>query len=258
MTTIFEAKTVQTAIVKSLFEVLKEVLIDLNLFVTKDKIKIVSMNNKQDCLIYVKLEAKEFEYFHCNLPGEGPLVLGIHTDNIFKIIKTIKHDETISFYVTDKNPHNLYIKKENNERNSINTFSLKLHDLPRDGYDIPELQYTTTITMNSNELQKICKDFVSLGGKLMEIKTIGEQIFFSGEGEFSSFNLIIGTSSKTSFQGPENEIVQGKFPAKYLLLFSKASILSSVVQISLKNDHPIIMSYNVGNLGEMKFIISCV
>jgi proliferating cell nuclear antigen len=256
---IFEAKTVQTANVKSLFEVLKDVLIELNLVITRDSIKIVSLSNREECLIHVKLDSSSFEYFHCDRTDENPLVLGIHTDNLFKIIKTIKHDETISFFVTDKDSerHSLFIKKENSERNSINTFKLQLHNIPRNNYII-EHRYNTTIVMSSNELQKICKDFSSLGNKVLEIKNIGEQIFFSGNGDFSSFELVVGNSQNTSFQNTVDKIVQGKFPTKYLLLFSKASILSTMVQMRLMNDFPLLMSYDVGNLGKMSFLVSCL
>lgn len=260
MTCIFEAKTVQTANIKSLFEVLKDVLIELNLIITKDRIKIVSLSNKEDSLIYVKLNASSFEYFHCDRSDDNPLVLGIHTDNLFKIIKTIKHDETISFFVTDRESerHRLFIRKENNERNSINTFKLQLHDIPINNYVI-EHKYTTSIVMNSRELQKLCKDFSSLGNKVLEIKNIGEQIFFSGEGDFSSFDLVIGNSTNTSFKNNDTEtIVQGRFPTKYLLLFSKASILSNNVQLRIMNDFPLLMTYDVGNLGEMSFLVSCL
>lgn len=256
----FEAKTVQTANIKSLFEVLKDVLIELNLIVTKDRIKIVSLSNKEDSLIYVKLNASSFEYYHCDRTEKDPLVLGIHTDNLFKIIKTIKHDETISFFVTDSysDRYCLYIRKENNERNSINTFKLQLHDIPVHKYLI-EHEYDTSITMNSNEFQKICKDFSSLGNKVLEIKNIGQQIIFTGEGDFSSFELVIGNSNNTIFNNTDSEkIVQGKFPTKYLLLFSKASILSNCVQMRIMNDYPLLITYLVGNLGEMSFLVSCI
>jgi|AntRauMFilla1563_2_1112583.scaffolds.fasta_scaffold02506_2 proliferating cell nuclear antigen len=257
---IFEAKTVQTANIKSLFEVLKDVLIELNMVITKDKIKIVSLSNNEECLIHVKLDASKFEYFYSEHTEENPLVLGVHTDNLYKIVKTIKHDETISFFVTgnEAEKHFLFIKKENNERNSINTFKLQLHNIPKNNYVIDQ-KYNTTVVMNSNELQKICKDFNSLGNRIIEIKNIGEQIFFTGNGEFSSFELVIGNSNNTSFQNiSSDEIIQGRFPMKYLLLFSKASVLSNTVQLRLMNDFPLSMTYEVGNLGEMSFLVSCL
>ena len=48
------------------------------------------------------------------------------------------------------------------------------------------------------------------------------------------------------------------FDIQYLLLFSNASNLSKTVHLYLKNDYPLILSYKIGTLGELKFIISPV
>jgi len=254
---IFEAKTVQTSNIKTLFEVLKEVIVDLNLIVTKDKIKIISLNNTEVAVIHAKLKAENFEYFFCERTEDNPLVLGIHTNNIFKIIKTIKHDETVSFFVTSDNPGFLNIRKENNQRNSINTFKLQLHDICQPDYSIPDLEFDTIITMSSSELQKLVKDYSSLNSDFLEIKNIEDRVFFSGQGDFSSFEAVLGNSENTSFNGSsKSNIVQGKFDIKYILLFSKASNLSNTVNLYLKNDYPLIMNYKIGTLGELRFIIA--
>lgn len=254
---IFEAKTVQTSNIKTLFEVLKEVLIDLNLIITKDKIKIVALNPTEVSLIHVKLEADAFESYHCDRTSDDPLVLGIHTDNLYKIIKTIKHDETISFYVTHKDPYYLHIRKENLIRNSINIFKVELHEIPKLNSQMPDINFDTEITMSSVEFQKICKDYHGLGAKSIEVKTVGNQLFFSSTGDFSTFEAILGSSEKTSFiNDNSNSITQGEFDIKYLLLFSKASNLSNTVELYLKNDYPLIMNYRIGTLGDLKFIVS--
>lgn len=254
---IFEAKTVQTSNIKTLFEVLKEVLIDLNLVITKDKIKIVALNNTEVSLIHVKLEAEAFESYFCERTNDNPLILGIHTDNLYKIIKTIKHDETISFYVTKKDPHFLFIRKENKVRNSINIFKVQLHTINAANYELPDIGFDTEITMSSTEFQKLCKDYHGLGAKTLEIKTVGHQLFFSSVGDFSSFEAVLGSSNNTSFVNEnDSSVIQGEFDIKYLLLFSKASNLSNTVELYLKNDYPLVMNYRIGSLGDLKFIVS--
>lgn len=254
---IFEAKTVQTSNIKSLFEVLKEVLTDLNLVITKDKIKILALNNTEVSLVHVKLDADAFESFYCNRTKGDPLVLGIHTENLYKIIKTIKHDETISFYVTEKDPYSLNIRKENKIRNSINIFKVELHKITMVDYDLPNIDFDTEITMSSTEFQKLCKDYHGLGAKTMEIKTVGQQLFFSSIGDFSQFEAILGSSNNTLFTVDDNNsVIQGEFDIKYLLLFSKASNLSNTVELYLKNDYPLVMNYRIGTLGNLKFIVS--
>lgn len=253
---IFEAKSVQTSNIKTLFEVLKNILSDINLIITDEHIKIVSLNKtKSMYLIHVKLYSEKFEYYSCNYNTTSPLVVGLNTEKMLKIIKTIKHDETISFYMLE-NDTNFYIQKENNTRNNITCYKLKLHNLPYDNFHIETISYDTIIRMPSSEFQKNCKDCSSLGYKSIEIKNIQNQLFFNGVGDFCSSESIYGSSDNTLFDVKNKQnIIQGKYDMEYLLLFSKASNLSNIVEIYLKNDKPLTLNYKVGTLGDMKFII---
>jgi proliferating cell nuclear antigen len=253
---IFEAKSVQTSNVKTLFEVLKKIVSDINLIITDEYIKIVHLNKASTVsLIHVKLYGKYFEMYKCNYSKNNPLIVGLHTQNLFKIIKTIKHDETISFYMLE-NDSNFYIQKENNDRNNITSYKLKLHHIPYDNFQIETISYDTTIFMPSAEFQKLCKDYDSLGYNYIEIKNIHDQLFLNGIGDFCSSESVYGSSDNTIFDVKnKNNIIQGKYNMEYLLLFSKASSLSKIVEIYLKNDKPLTLNYKVGTLGDMKFII---
>lgn len=251
---VFEARTVQTTIIKALFSLLAGVITDCNIIVTKECIKIVQLNNTQIALIHVKLDGFE-EYIYNE---DKPLILGIHTDSFLKIIKTIKHDETISFFVKENEKDFMYIKKEINGRNSTNTFKLSLQKIDNQNYTLPSIECNTVISMSSTEFQRICKNFSSLGAKSIEIKNAGERVFLSGVGEFCSFEGVIGDSEETTFENSSPEVIQSVFDTRYLVLFSNASSLSKTVNLYLKNDYPLIMSYKIGTLGEIKFIISSI
>lgn len=256
---IFEAKTVQTSNIKTLFDLLKSIIVECNLVVSKEGIKIMELNTTQVALIHMKLDASSFESFHYDEShGGSELVLGIHTDSIFKILKTVKHDETLSFSVNENYPSFLFIKKQNDTRNSTNSFKIPLHSLEFKKYEIPSIEFNTSISMSSHELQRICKNFSSLGSKLLDIRTIRDGVFFSSNGDFCSIEGVVGDSSETVFKTDSSDIVQGVFDIKYLLLFSKASSLSKIVTLHLKNDYPLALIYKIGSLGELKFIISSV
>jgi proliferating cell nuclear antigen len=56
----------------------------------------------------------------------------------------------------------------------------------------------------------------------------------------------------------QNEIIQGMFSLKYLVLFTKCTNLSSSIELYLKNDYPLIIRYQVANLGEVKLCLAPV
>jgi proliferating cell nuclear antigen len=253
---IFEARTVQTSNIKSLFVLLASVITDCNLIITKDSIKIVKLNNTEIALIHIKLDAECFEDYI--FESEKPLIVGIHTSNFLKIIKTIKHDETLSFLIKKGDSDVFYVRKENNCRNSTNTFKVPLCHINHDNYTLPSVNFDGVISMASSEFQRICKNFYSLGASTVEIKNIENRVYFSGEGEFCSIEGVVGDSEDTKFGTNTTEIIQSIFDIQYLLLFSNASNLSKTVYLYLKNDYPLILSYKIGTLGELKFVISPV
>ena len=54
----------------------------------------------------------------------------------------------------------------------------------------------------------------------------------------------------------DNEIVQGVFALKHLVLFTKCTNLCNSIEMYLKNDYPLIIQYNVANLGAIKLCLA--
>ena len=95
----------------------------------------------------------------------------------------------------------------------------------------------------------------------IEITTYGQQITFKCKGDIADQETSIGqsTTSGMSFIKNENsEIIQGIFSLKYLVLFTKCTNLSSSIELYLKNDYPLIIRYQVANLGEVKLCLAPV
>ena len=251
---ILEMKTVQSNNIRILFEVLKEVLLsDINIIFTPDHIKIAEMDGSQVALVHLTLQSEAFEHYYCE---KKHLEIGINTNNFYKIIKTANND-TISFYIERENSSAICIKLENSEKNKLVEFEVQLLDVPYFKLNIPGAEFPSIIVLPSVEFQKICRDMNSLGSETkMEIQSVGQQIIFGYEGDFSKQRIVLGQSDNTIFNRESEEIVQGKFNLKFLLLFTKATNLCNTVQVYLKNDFPLILEYSVGSLGRLRFILS--
>ena len=59
--------------------------------------------------------------------------------------------------------------------------------------------------------------------------------------------------SKSS--GPELPI-QGVFSLKYLTLFTKCTNLCNLIHLYIKNDYPLVIRYDLANLGHIKLCLS--
>ena len=131
-------------------------------------------------------------------------------------------------------------------------------DLHEDNIQIPPAVFDSVITMPSVDFQKICRDMHNLAENI-EIKSLENQLIFSCSGQFASQETSIGeTNSGLSFVQNQNpdEIVQGVFALKHLVLFSKCTNLCNNIELYLKNDYPLILKYQVASLGNIKLCLA--
>ena len=251
---IIEIKTVQSSAFRILVEALKEILVDANLECDETGIKMIAMDSSHTVLVHLKLFSDKFEYYHC-LEKKN---LGINMLNFYRIIKTMNNNDTLTLFLEKDNDSMLGIKIENSDKNTTSTFNLNLMDLNIDNISIPPATFESVITMPSVDFQKTIRDMHNYAD-FIDIKSVEEHLIFSCKGDFCSQETIIGeTQEGMSFvknQKPE-QIIQGVFALKHLVLFGKCTNLCNSIQIFLKNDYPLIIKYTVASLGEIKLCLA--
>ena len=214
----------------------------------------MALDSSHTVWFILKWELKNFEHYHC----ESKKILGINMLNFFKLIKTMGNSDTLSLYLERDNESVLGIRIENSEKNTTTNYTLNLMDLHEENIQIPPAVFDSVITMPSVDFQKICRDMHNLADNL-EIKSTENQLIFSCKGHFASQETSIGeTNSGLSFVKNENpdEIVQGIFALKHLVLFSKCTNLCNSIELFLKNDYPLILKYSVASLGDIKLCLA--
>jgi proliferating cell nuclear antigen len=251
---IMELKTVQTGAFKTLIEAMKEILTDANIEFTDGAVKIITMDPTQTILVHLKLEKDSFEYYHC----KHKIVIGVNMLNFFKLIRTLTNNDALTLYVENGNTNILGIRIENGEKNSLTNYYLNLIEVDETIYQIPPAQFESIITMPSGEFNKICRDMINLS-EIIEIKSVGSQLIFSCKGEFASQETIIGeTSNGLTFvkSGSEDNIIQGYYNLKHLVLFAKCTNLCNSIEMYMKNNFPIVIKFTVGSLGSLKLALA--
>ena len=118
--------------------------------------------------ILVKLEASKFETFICN----KPLNAGVNMASLHKIIKSIKNNDIITFYITENDSTKLCIEIENREKKTVILTILKLLDIDEDILEIPNIEFDSVITMPSNDFQSYIRELSIILLKLLNIKSI--------------------------------------------------------------------------------------
>ena len=216
------------------------------------------VNKTGKILIYMRLDADKFDVYKYNY-HKKKLTLGIDINNLLKCLKCMSNFDTMTWLVDDDDINKLIIILESSEKKEKKTFKLNLMDIEEETYDISPIQFPYSIILPSQDFHKYCKDMATSTEKI-EIKATSNKLYFSGKGEIGNIDFEVGETngglSIISTVSNTNEIVQGLFELKFLLIFTKCTNLCNQVTLFLKNDYPIILTYQVASLGEIKLVLS--
>ena len=118
---ILNVKTIQSSAFRVLVEALKEILTDANFEFDANGVKVMAMDSSHTVLVHLKLQAKNFEFYKL---AREKITVGINMINLFKLIKTMDNNDTLSLFIEEDNESVLGIKLENIEKNTRTKYSL--------------------------------------------------------------------------------------------------------------------------------------
>ena len=244
-------KTIQSQSIKILIESLKEVLTDINLYFDSNGLKIMTMDNARVALVYVRLIKDNFEEYYCRSKN----ICGINMIYFFKLLKTLNSNDVLTLFIKNNSLNELGIRIENKEKNTVTESYLKMLDISEEKLDIPDIQYDSVISMPSVDFQKYCRD-LSVISNYVIITSGNSKLILESNGDFASQRIIIGEAQNGLIFSKKNQNVCEKFDLKYLNSFTKSTNLCSTVEVFLKKDYPLVIEYNVANLGKLQFCLA--
>lgn len=242
-------KSIQGGAIRTLFEVLKEVLHDVQLKFDSKGVSLLQMDNTKNILVGMQLRADDFEDYRYSESVE----VGVNLMSLFKLLKITGSHDTVTFYLVKGRDDELGLTIQNAEKNSLTDFKLKLLIVQNDTINIPDVEFDSVITMPSVYFQRLCRDAENIADTIW-IKSEGTTLTLACEGEFARQETVIGQTEEGMAIDSETP-VKGEFNLKHLIRFCKASSLCNTLKMYMRHAYPLIMQYNVAGLGELKFAL---
>ena len=239
-------KTVQATSFRNIFEVLKDIINDINIYFDSTGIRISTLDTARVSLVHMVLGAENFEEYSC--PTE--IIAGLNIGNTYKLLKSITNNDTLSISING--PEFMDIVIHNESKKSMSKFSLKLLDIDEEVLDIPDINMDMVTTLPSVDFQRICRDMGNLSNDI-KIRRHENLITFSCCGDFANQETQVTCAESVSSE------MSNIFSLRYINLFTKATGMSSSVQLlqsSENEEMPIILRYTVANLGDIKFFLA--
>jgi len=255
-------KTVQIQPIRNMITAIKDILTDATITYTIDGMKIINFDKTHTILVNVVLHAHKFEQYECK---PDKIIVCANTLHLFKVISTMSNDDTLSMYIDQADYHDgivsfLGLQYDNGEIKQCYSQKLRLIEPDTEELIVPDVEYSTVINLPTADFQKIIRDMNGISDRI-EIKSVGNDLIFSCEGNFASSKIF--RSESDGFLEFVNKpdaytVIQGEFSLKSLSHFIKCTPLCSHLELYLGNDMPLIVKYDVASLGSIKLCLAAL
>lgn len=238
-------KTIQASAVKSVFEVLKDIINDVNVYFTPKGIHILTLDTARVTLVHMTLGAENFEEYDC--PQD--IAAGLNMGNVYKLLKSVTGQDVLTLRVEGRDVLDMMI--DNPVKRSSTNFKLKLLDINEDILDMPDIKMNVITTLPAVDFQRITRDMGNLANDMTIIRE-GSKLELSCRGDFADQTTIIEFPDEVNRTG-------NIFSLKYINLFTKATNMCSSVQLMQDSENenmPIIFRYTIANLGDLRFYLA--
>merc|ERR1719189_710701 len=202
------------------------------------------------------LKASAFEPWKC----ETECQLGIHLSHRNKILKCMGTKDEVEIKYKQGGDECEFVFRSPDE-DKVSHFSLKLMEIDSEHLGIPDTEYKATVGMSSAEFQRICRDLAVLGDTL----TIGvnkDDVQFSVNGEIGKGEMTLRSSTAADAEEDEATVIDCKEPVvqtfamRYLNFFTKATVLSKSVQLSMSPEVPLMVEYQIDTVGYVRYYLA--
>ena len=167
---------------------------------------------------------------------ESQIGVGISLEHLAKLCKLVGPKTTISWSYTSTD--HLDVTMVDVQKDTRYNFKVRLMDIEDEGLEIPEMQYTHVLRMESSSFKKSISETVDFGDNLFVQCKTGQLVF-----------KVVGDAGEMLLEKKvdvvNDEQYSGNFNNKYLVLFSKADKVAPQIEVSMSDSMPIQMKYHI-------------
>lgn len=244
----------------AIFQLLKNCTSIVKLEFHNTNLFIQGMDKSHVCLFNINISCKWFTTYET----EKPITVTIDS-NSFHTILSRSQDNNILVLILEKSDEymdiELLVKPEKNEKNE-NTkneynryFQIPTLDLEQDTLEIPEIDYDADFSLKTKQLYELTSQLI-LFGEVLEISCSENGIHFNTSGEHGKMTVNIPIDDLNEFTISEGENLELSYSLNYIHKMCLTTKLSKDIDISISNDYPIRLKYDLGEESYAVFFVA--
>jgi proliferating cell nuclear antigen len=248
-------RTKNSSYFKAIVSFMSNVIDNANFHLTKEGIKIKSMDKAHISVLDCFIPAAFFSNYSFCDSNERDITLGLDISILMKILNHLSHNDDLIFsYNTDSLDISFINKKYQK------FYSIKLMDIDSDELYIPDCHTITGINIESKYFQEIIRDFTDIGETVRfivskERKNADENqnIELECTGDMTGLRMILCNDDLTLSNLQDISL---EFCLKNLELFAKGSNLNKYVNLEIDSNYPLKMSYQIMDIGYINYFLA--
>lgn len=257
MAIVFRCKTNDAYVLKILCELLQNNIRKACFELSAEGIKLCMADSYHQILINLELQSENFSVYKFR---QEKRYIGINLIHLHKMLKTIKKKDSITLFIDDSEPNDLWIKvfpKENNGR--VTESSVKIQSMQYIDTEFPT-GYGKPVIVPSSEYQKMTKEINNVGTTITVYSKGFFIKFLSDPGSAYKKNVTLGEvedddSEEEDVPEDINDEYRQEFKTEMLNRIAKIAGLSTNMQIFPKEGLPLMFKSSVGNLGKISIYV---
>jgi len=245
---------------KSVFDVLKDLVNDVNFIFSENGLKIVAVDPEKVVAVCFHMERPyEYEFEE----GLVNLFFGINIPTFAKLLKGADSEHVIELIIHQDTPNVMKVKLEHLTKDMVSMTSLYGLALPKDEVVMPERTYEMTASLSTKDLGRTIKD-LSHGTRhitISSVASVGDHpqfLRFSTEGDVYSYTTSVSlcpSEDGLQWKSFDIEEVHGKYMIKYIEKFLKAQV-GPRIEVSMNKDSVLFLSYANFALGTLNMTVA--
>jgi len=241
-------------VLRKIMGAIGDLVTDGNFDCNEHGLSLQAMDSSHVSLVSMILRAEGFEPWRCDHNCQ----LGINLQSLNKVLKCMGGKDEVEIKYKEGGDECDFVFKSP-EEDRVSHFSLKLMEIDSEHLGIPDTDYKTTVRMSSSEFQRICRDLAVLGDTLT-ISVNKSDVQFCVSGEIGKGEMTVKASTASDEMEATDidcsEPVTQTFAMRYLNFFTKATVLSKSVQLSLSPDVPLMVEYGIDEIGYVRYYLA--
>jgi proliferating cell nuclear antigen PCNA len=218
----------------------KDHLVHARLEFDESGMAVSGMDASHIALINYKLHKNTMNTYSCS----EPVIVGVHTSMIDKLMKMASGDDSVCFQVNNAKDK-IVLSFKNEKTSTFRTFNVPVLDIDSPTIEVPDMSYAAEVTMKTSEFANAIKDFAGIGCDDVTLKLNESGFCLEASGEVSA-SCLFDPSDDREMALEEDDVVS-KYGVKYMHgLLNGAAGLSSNIKICYNKNEPVKFEFKFG------------